>query len=68
MHIRFHVATWGVNDVSDWLESVNASVLADAFRGNAVNGVDLLSFTCPHMLAADLHLTGFAARKFFSAP
>ena len=56
-------AGWSVDDVADWLVSMNASVLANVFRGNAVNGADLLELSWPRALAADLNLSNFAAQK-----
>ena len=60
---RGRAAGWTAGEVCTWLESSGAAGLAPMIRASAVDGMDLLSFNDPQMLATDLRLTPFAARK-----
>jgi len=41
-HRRLDVQLWDVNEVQDWLETIQLEMLKDTFRDNEINGVALL--------------------------
>ena len=57
---------WTVDALAKFLEGEDLHGPAGVCRSSAVNGADLLAWADAGSLAADLHLTPFAARKLLA--
>ena len=60
---RVCMESWGVDDLSAFLEGEDLSGPASAFRSAGVNGADFLAWRSAAELVADLVVTPFTARK-----
>ena len=57
------MASWGVEAVASWLESLGMAGPAAHFRAQGVNGKDLMGYESEADLMRDLATTPFVARK-----
>ena len=55
--------SWGVEEVGEFFNSMDACGIASVMQSNFVNGLDLLLFESAEQLVQDLRVTPFAARK-----
>ena len=55
--------SWDVDALVAFFKEKDASGIAKVMLDNSVNGADLLLYTEPRFLQADLRMTPFAARK-----